>query len=83
LGEANAYLSVLPYILHRGLGMLFDCPVCKGKISTYYAELRVCQDCKNIVDFSDLLRLLREFGVTEQNIGRIRSIIATPQLFAS
>jgi hypothetical protein len=63
--------------------MLFDCPVCKGKISRYYAELRVCQDCKKIVDFSDLLRLLRDLGVPEQNIRRIRDNIAPPKLFAA
>jgi Fe-S oxidoreductase len=63
--------------------MLFECPHCHGKISRYYAELRVCQDCKKIVNLDDLLRLLRNLGVTEQNIRRIEDNLAYPRLFAA
>ena len=63
--------------------MLFECPDCHGKISRYYAELRVCQDCKKIVNAADLLKLLRELGVTEQNIRRVQANLAYPKLFAA
>ena len=56
--------------------MLFECPDCKGKISRYYAELRVCQHCKKIVNLGDLLKLLKNLGVTEQNIRRIQDNLA-------
>jgi hypothetical protein len=63
--------------------LLFECPDCKGKISRYYAELRVCQDCKKVVNISDLLRLLKNVGVTEQNIERVRENLACPRVFAA
>jgi len=47
--------------------MIFECPDCDEKISRYYAELRVCQDCKKVVNLSELLSLLRNLGVTENN----------------
>jgi len=63
--------------------MLFERPDCKGKISRYYAELTVCQDCKRIVNLDDLLRLLRNLGVTEQNIRRVHDNLAYRRLFAA
>jgi hypothetical protein len=63
--------------------MLFECPDCKGKISRYYAELRVCHDCRRIINLDDLLRLLRNLGVTEQNIRRVHDNLAYPRLFAA
>jgi ribosomal protein L37AE/L43A len=63
--------------------MLFECPDCKGKISRYYAELRVCQHCKKIVNLGDLLNLLKNLGVTEQNIRRIQDNLDYPRLFAA
>ena len=63
--------------------MLFECPDCKGKISRYYAELRVCQHGKKIVNLGDLLRLLKNLGVTEQNIRRIQDNLDYPRLFAA
>ena len=63
--------------------MLFECPDCNGKISRYYAELRVCQDCKRIVNLSDLLKLLKDLGVTEQNVRRIQANLAYPRLVAA
>lgn len=63
--------------------MLFECPDCDGKISRYYAELRVCQDCKRVVNLADLLKLLKNLGVTDQNIRRIHDNLAYPRLFAS
>ncbi len=63
--------------------MLFECPDCKGTISRYYAELRVCQHCKQIVNIGDLLKLLKNLGVTEQNIRRIQDNLAYPRLFAA
>jgi hypothetical protein len=56
--------------------VLFECPDCKGKISRYYAELRVCQDCRRIINLDDLLRLLRNLGVTEQNVRRVHDKLA-------
>ncbi|MBN1784483.1 MAG: hypothetical protein JW815_01945 [Candidatus Bathyarchaeota archaeon] len=61
--------------------MLFECPDCKGKISRYYAELRVCHDCKRIINLDDLLRLLSNLGVIEQNIRRVHDNLAYPRLF--
>jgi len=63
--------------------MLFECPHCNGKISRYYAEMRVCQDCKKIVNLGDLIKLLKNLGVTEQNIRRVRDNLAYPSLFAA
>ena len=63
--------------------MLFECPDCKGKISRYYAELRVCQDCKKVVNLDDLLRLLKNVGATEQTIRRVQADLAYPRLFAA
>ncbi|MBA7477001.1 hypothetical protein ES707_12397 [subsurface metagenome] len=63
--------------------MLFECPDCKGKISRYYAELRVCQHCKKIVNLGDLLKLLKNLGVTEQNIRRIQDNLDYPRLFVA
>lgn len=63
--------------------MLFECPDCKGKISRYYAELRVCQDCKRIVNLEDLLRLLKNVGATEQTIRQVYDDLAYPRLFAA
>ncbi len=63
--------------------MLFECPDCNEKISRYYAELRVCQDCKKIVNLGDLLKLLRNLGVTEQTIRRVHDNLAYPRLFAA
>ncbi|MCJ7613674.1 hypothetical protein MUO71_02755 [Candidatus Bathyarchaeota archaeon] len=63
--------------------MLFECLDCKGKISRYYAELRVCQDCKRIVNMDDLLRLLKNLGVTDQNIRRVQDNLSYPRLFAA
>jgi hypothetical protein len=64
-------------------GLLFECPDCNGKISRYYAELRVCQDCKRIINISDLLKLLKNLGVTDQNIRRVNDNLAYPRLFTS
>ena len=63
--------------------MLFECPDCKGKISRYYAELRVCQDCKRVINIDDLMRLLKNLGVTEQNVRRVYDNLAYPRLFAA
>lgn len=63
--------------------MLFECPDCHGKISRYYAELRVCQECKRIVNLDELLRLLRNLGATEQTIQRVHNDLAYPRLFAA
>ena len=63
--------------------MLFKCPDCKGKISRYYAELRVCQNCKRVVNLDDLLRLLRNVGATKQTIQRVHDDLAYPRLFAA
>jgi hypothetical protein len=63
--------------------MLFECPYCNGKISRYYAELRVCQDCKRVVNIYELLKLLKNLGVAEQNIKRIQDDLAYPKLFAA
>jgi hypothetical protein len=63
--------------------MLFECPHCHGKISRYYAELRVCQDCKRIINLDDLLRLLRNLGATEQTVRRVQDNLAYPRLFAA
>jgi len=56
--------------------MLFECPDCHGKISRYYAELRVCQDCKRIVNLDDLLRLLRNLGATKQTVRKVHDDLA-------
>jgi hypothetical protein len=63
--------------------MLFECPDCHGKISRYYAELRVCQDCKRIVNLDDLLRLLKNVGATEQTVRKVYDDLAYPRLFAA
>ncbi len=63
--------------------MLFECPDCNGKISRYYAELRVCQDCLKIVNLADLLKLLNNLGVTEQNVRRIQDNLTHPILYAA
>ena len=63
--------------------MLYECPECLGKISSYYAELRVCQDCKKIVNLADLLKLLKDLGVTEQNIRRIHNNLVYPKILAA
>jgi len=63
--------------------MLFECPECDGKISRYHAELRVCQDCKKVINLDDLLRLLKNLGVTDQNIRRIRDNLEYPKLYAA
>ena len=63
--------------------MLFECPHCDGKISRYYAELRVCQDCKRIVNLDDLLRLLKNLGANEQTVRRVNDDLAYPRLFAA
>jgi len=63
--------------------MLFECPDCHGKISRYYAELRVCQDCKRIVNLDDLLRLLKNLGATEQTVRKVHNDLAYPRLFAA
>ena len=63
--------------------MLYECLDCGGKISRYYAEMRVCQDCKRIVNIDDLLKFLRELGITEQNIMRIQDNLTYPRLFAA
>ena len=63
--------------------MLYECPNCNGKISRYYAELRVCQDCKKIINVYNLLKLLTNLGVTEENIRRIQDNLAYPRLVAA
>ena len=63
--------------------MLYECPDCHGKISRYYAELRVCQDCQKVVNIADLLKLLKNLGVNEQNIRRIQNNLAYPRLRAA
>jgi hypothetical protein len=63
-------------------GLLFECPDCNGKISRYYAELRVCQDCNRIVNLPDLLKLLKNLGVTDQKIRIVHDNLAYPRLFA-
>ncbi|MGD9130477.1 MAG: hypothetical protein PVH73_02750 [Candidatus Bathyarchaeota archaeon] len=63
--------------------MLFECPDCHGKISRYYAELRVCQDCKRIINLDDLLKLLRNLGATERTVRRVHDDLAYPKLFAA
>jgi hypothetical protein len=63
--------------------MLFESPECIGKISRYYAELRVCQDCKRIVNLENLLRLLRNLGATEQTFRRVYDELAYPRMFAA
>ena len=70
-------------IVIGGTEVLYECPNCDGKISRYYAELRVCQDCKKIINITDLLKLLKNLGVTEQNIRRIQDNLAYPRLFAA
>jgi len=66
-----------------GVVLLFECPDCAGKISRYYAELRVCQDCKKIVNIADLLKLLKNLGVTDQNVRRVQDNLNYPRLFAA
>jgi hypothetical protein len=63
--------------------MLFECPECNGKISRYYAELRVCQHCKRIANLEDLLRLLRKLGATEQTIRKVHDELAHHRIFAA
>ena len=63
--------------------MLFECPNCDGIISRYYAELRVCQDCKRIINIADLLKLLNNLGVTEQNVRRVQDNLSYPRLFVA
>jgi len=63
--------------------LLFECPDCNGKISRYYAELRVCQECKRIVNLDDLLRLLKNVGATEQTVRKVYDDLAYPRLFAA
>ena len=62
---------------------MFECPDCNGKISRYYAELRVCQECKRIVNLDDLLRLLKNVGATEQTVRKVYDDLAYPRLFAA
>ncbi|MCW4034704.1 MAG: hypothetical protein NWF03_05010 [Candidatus Bathyarchaeota archaeon] len=62
---------------------MFECPHCNGRISRYYAELRVCQDCKHVVNLDDLIKLLKNLGVTDQTIQRVYDNLAYPKLFAS
>ena len=57
--------------------------IVKKIISRHHAELRICQDCQRIVNLSDLLRLLKNLGVTEQNVRRIQDNLAYPRLVAS
>lgn len=62
--------------------VLYKCSDCDGKISRYHAELRVCQDCKKIVNLGELLNLLRNLGVTEPNVQRIEDNLTFPKIFA-
>jgi len=50
---------------------MFECPDCNGKISRYSAEIRVCQNCKKIINSDDLIRLLRNLGVKEKTINEV------------
>ena len=63
--------------------MLFECPHCNGTISRYYAELRVCQDCKYVVNLDDLIKLLKNLGVTDQTVRRVYDNLTYPKLFAT
>jgi hypothetical protein len=63
--------------------MLFECPNCNGKISRYYSELRVCQDCKRIINLDDLLRLLKNLGAAEPTVRRVHEDLSYPRLFAA
>lgn len=71
------------YSYYGGFLILFECPHCEGIISRFYAELRVCQDCKNIINIDDLLRLLKNLGVNEQNVQRIKENLAYPRMIAA
>ena len=66
-----------------GVVLLIEFPDCDGKISRYYAELRVCQDCKKVVNIADLLKLLNNLGVTDQNVRRVQDNLSYPRLFAA
>lgn len=79
----QTHICLYSIIILGDLLLLFECPDCEGKISRYYAELRVCHDCKKIINLTDLLRLLKNLGVTEQNVRRIQDNLAFPRLFAA
>ena len=56
---------------------MFECPDCNGKVSRYSAEIRVCQNCKKIINSDDLIKLLRNLGVKEKTINEVGTNLVT------
>ena len=54
--------------------MAFGCPNCRGKtLSTRSAGVKVCLNCRKIVDKEGILNLLRKLGVGGETIEDVDS----------
>ena len=61
--------------------MAFDCPDGhKGKLSARDVTIKKCLECGKIVGTRELFDLLRELGVSEETIRKIKSDLAVDQL---
>ena len=54
---------------------MFECPDCDGKISRYHAAIRVCRNCRKIINSDDLLKLLKDVGLQKQTIDIVQAEI--------
>ncbi len=61
--------------------MAFVCPDCKEEtLSPRSAKVKVCLKCGKLVDWQDVINLLRKIGVQERTINRVRNDIVAKQL---
>ena len=56
------------------------CPKCKSDSATYRAEVRVCPQCHATLDAEQLLKLLKELGISDTVIKRIKAKIVFSEI---